>query len=318
MFDVICVGSAVIDNLLTIHQKLKSITYGSKVLVRHFETHTGGGGSNSAVALSKLGLKVAYLGKLGEDNHAHIIEKELKLNKIKILNKNKSQINTDEAFILNSEQEKDRIIYIYKGSSEDLNTKDILEKLNAKWFYLAALVGRSFKVLLKLSKYAKKHKIKILFNPSTYLAGKGLRKLKPILKNTNLLILNKEEAQLVLKSKSKSTNYLLKKLSKYTKGTIIITNGPKTLYSLQGGAVYSSTPPKIKVIHTAGAGDAFNSGVLAGMIKNHPLEKAIQLGQANSASVIQHFGTKNKLLTEREAKKLIKKYKIKVIKKQQT
>ncbi len=312
MSDVICVGSAVIDNLLTIRQKIKSITYGSKVLVKHFETHTGGGGSNSAVALSKLGLKVAYLGKLGKDNNARIIEKEFKQNKIKLLNRNKSKLHTDEAFILNSEQEKDRIIYIHKGSSEDLNTKDLPKKLNAKWFYLATLVGRSFKVLIYLSKYAKKHNIKILFNPSTYLARKGLRKLKPILKNTNILILNKEEAKLLLKVRINAIGLLLKRLSKHTKGTVIITNGPKTLYALHRDTVYSSTPPKIKVTHTAGAGDAFNSGVLAGLIKNYPLEKSLQLGQANAASVIQNFGTKNKLLAEKEAKKLIKKYKIKV------
>lgn len=312
MFDVICVGSAVIDNFLTIRQKIKSITYGSKVLIKHLETHTGGGGSNSAVALSKLGLKVAYLGKLGEDNNASTIEKEFKQHKIRLLNKNKSKIDTDEAFILNSEQERDRIIYIHKGSSKDLKIKDIPGQLNAKWFYLATLVGSSFKVLIYLSKYSKKHNIKTLFNPSTYLARKGLRKLKPILKNTDLLILNKEEAKLLLGIRNNTANSLLKRLRKYVKGTIIITNGPKTLRALHQGTIYTSTPPKIKVMHTAGAGDAFNSGVLAGIIKKYPFEKILQLGQANAASVIQHFGTKNKLLTEREAKKLIKKYKIKV------
>ncbi|MBR9683841.1 hypothetical protein GOV03_04855, partial [Candidatus Woesearchaeota archaeon] len=55
----------------------------------------------------------------------------------------------------------------------------------------------------------------------------------------------------------------------------------------------------------------FNSGLLAGIIKQQPFTEAIKWGQANAASVIQHFGTKNKLLTEKEVKKTIKKYKIK-------
>lgn len=310
MFDVICVGSATIDHFLTVHQKIKSITYGSKILIKKFETHTGGGGSNSAVALSKLNLKTAYLGKLGNDNNATTIETEFKQHKIKILNKNKSKLHTDEAFILNSEQERDRIIYVHKGSSEDLKTKDIPKTLSTKWFYLGTLVGKSFPLLIRLSKYAKKNNIKILFNPSAYLAKQGLRRLKPILKNTNILILNKEEAKLLLKTNSNDIKLLLNKLKKQIKDTIIITNGPQTLYALNQNIIYSSQPPKIKVVHTAGSGDAFNSGFLAGTIKEYPFEESVKLGQANAASVIQYFGTKNKLLTEKEAKKSIKKLKI--------
>jgi len=314
MFDVICVGSSTIDHFLTIHQKLESVTYGSKILVKHLETHTGGGGSNSAVALSNLGLKAAYLGKLGNDNNARILENEFRQHKISLLNKNKSKFHTDEAFILNSEQEKDRIIYVHKGSSEDLTIKDIPKRLNSNWFYLATLVGKSFPVLNHLSQYAQKNQIKTLFNPSTYLAKQGLKKLKPLLKNTNILILNKEEAKLLLKTKNNNTNNLLKNLKKYVRNTIIITNGPKKFHAFHQNNLYSLQPPKVKIIHTAGAGDAFNSGFLAGIIKKYPFEEALKLGQVNASSVIQHFGTKNKLLTEKEAKKLIKKYKIKVIK----
>jgi 2-dehydro-3-deoxygluconokinase len=108
---------------------------------------------------------------------------------------------------------------------------------------------------------------------------------------------------------------LLKKLKKYVKDTVIITNGPQKLYALHQNYVYSLQPPKVKIIHTAGAGDSFNSGFLAGMIKGYAVEEALKLGQANASSVIQHFGTKNKLLTQKEAKKLMKKYKIKVSKK---
>lgn len=312
MFDVICVGSATMDHFLTVHQKLKSVTYGSKVLVKKLETHTGGGGSNAAAALSRLNLKTAYLGKLSNDHNAKTIETEFKQHKITILNKNKSKLHTDEAFILNSEQERDRIIYVHKGSSEDLKTKDIPKILNTKWFYLATLVGKSFPLLIRLSKYAKKHNIKTLFNPSTYLAKQGLRKLKPILKNTNILILNKEEAKLLLRTNSNNVKLLLNKLGKKIKDIVIITNGHKTLYALYQNVIYSSQPPKIKVIHTAGSGDAFNSGFLAGIIKKYSFEEAIKLGQANASSVIQHFGTKNKLLNEKEAKKLIRKLKIKV------
>lgn len=314
MFEVICVGSATIDTFLTVHQKLKSVTYGTKVLVKHLERHTGGGGSNAAVALSKLGLRVAYLGKLSRDSQAKILTDEFKKYKIKILNKNRSKLPTDTAFILNSEQEKDRIIYVYKGASDDLRIKDLPAKLNTRWFYLATLIGPAFPALTYLSGYASKNKIKLLFNPSSYLARQGLKKLKPILKKAEVLILNQEEAKLLLKTKNNNPVFLLKNLKRYVKGTIIITNGPKELWAFHDGYIYTLQPPKIKVRHTAGAGDAFNSGFLAGVVKGYFLEEALKLGMVNAVSVIQQLGTKTGLLTEEKAKQLIKKYKIKVAK----
>lgn len=314
MFKVICVGSATLDNFLTIHQKLKSVTYGSKVLVKHLETHTGGGGSNAAVALAKLGLKVGYLGKLGDDRAGEIIIREFRENKIKIFNENRSSLPTDEAFILNSEQEKDRVIYVHKGSSEDLRVRELPRRLAAKWFYLATLVKGSFSVLPYLAGYARKNKIKVLFNPSTYLARQGLKKLGLILKNTNILILNKEEAKLLLKTKSNSISFLLKKLRGVGVGLVVVTNGAKPVYAFDGKVVYSAQPPKVKVVHTAGCGDAFNAGFLAGIIKTEDIPFAIKLGLANSASVVQHLGTKNKLLTARQTKRLINQENIQVIK----
>ena len=50
------------------------------------------------------------------------------------------------------------------------------------------------------------------------------------------------------------------------------------------------------------------------MIKKYSFEDALKLGVANSLSVIQHVGTKNKLLNEREAKLMMKKYRLKVVK----
>ena len=48
------------------------------------------------------------------------------------------------------------------------------------------------------------------------------------------------------------------------------------------------------------------------MIKNYTFADALRLGQVNALSVIQHIGTKNILLNERQARELMKNYKIKI------
>jgi hypothetical protein len=54
--------------------------------------------------------------------------------------------------------------------------------------------------------------------------------------------------------------------------------------------------------------------LLAGIIKKHSFEDSLRLGIVNSISVIQHVGTKNKLLKLKEAHQLMKRHKIKVFK----
>ena len=311
--NVLCVGSATVDNFLTIDLPLSKIKIGDKVLVNSVETHSGGGATNSAAALTKLGLKVKVLAKIGRDHDAEFIIKELNYYKIKNVCLKRSDKNTDSATIISSTKEKDRIIYVHKGASNDLLISDFKKKhLNVDWIYLASLLGKSFQTGKHIAENKSK-KTKLLFNPSLYLA-KQRTKLFPVLKETEILVLNKEEAQ-ALSGIKKNSPELLRPLSKLGPKIVIITDGNKKLFAFDGENVYSLLPPEVKVKHTAGAGDAFTSGFLAGIIKDYSFEDALRLGQVNSTSVIQHLGTKNKLLTEKEAKHLLKKFKIKVTKK---
>jgi len=64
MFDVITIGSATVDVFADISKKFKEVKLGDKVLITDLKFETGGGGLNSAVALKKMGLKTAFLGKI--------------------------------------------------------------------------------------------------------------------------------------------------------------------------------------------------------------------------------------------------------------
>lgn len=312
-YDVLCVGSAVLDTFLTIEDKFSKLHPGDKVLVKSSEKHSGGGATNSAAALSKLGLKVKLLTKLGNDHDAEFILNELKQYKLKNICLHNSKKNTDFSTLISSNKERDRIIFTHKGASQDLNVKDFKKlQLKAKWIYLASLIGKSFQTSKEIARYAKQKRVNLLFNPSLYLAKMGKSKLKIILDATNILVFNKKEAQALLGTKTNSEKRLLLELNKLGPETIVISNGRKKVFALHKNKIYSILPTDIKVTHTAGAGDAFTSGLLAGIIKKYSFEEALKLGIANSLSVIQSIGTKNGLLTEKQALQLINKYKLKV------
>jgi len=313
-YDVLCIGSATIDRFLTVEQSLKSIKLGDKILVKSMEIHSGGSATNSAAVLSKLGLKVKILTKLGFDDDAMFIQKEFKKYHIKNLCKQLSQKHTDFSTIISSTFDKDRIIYNHKGASSELSSDDFKQSdLKAKWIYIGSLIDKSFQTSKHIVEYVAKKKIPLLFNPSLPVAKKGKNFLKPILDFTSILVLNKLEAQALLNTKNNNGVYLARALQHLGPKTVIITNGENKMFALNENKVYSLIPPKVPVVHTAGAGDAFTAGFLAGLIKKYSFEDALKLGQTQASSIIQHIGTKNKILTEKEAKTLMSRCKVHVI-----
>ncbi|MBI2108352.1 carbohydrate kinase family protein [Candidatus Woesearchaeota archaeon] len=322
MYDVITVGSATVDvfartkfsELIKIidpkgETDLLAFPSGSKILIEELDFTTGGGGTNTAVALSRLGHRAAFIGKLGKGTNSDFIHKELVKEKVALLCAHGSG-NAGYSMILDN-LEHDRTILTYKGINDQLQYREIpLKKLKTKWFYFCSMMGDSFNTLEKLAGFAEEHKIKILFNPSSYLAEKGRLHLKHILSSTEILVLNKEEAGLLVGKEP--IEGLLFKLRALGPKIAVITDGRNEIYAMDGRFIYWAKPPAAKVVDTTGAGDAFASSFLSGIIKKDDVEFAMKLGIANSISVVTHHGAKNILLTLREATKSIKKLKIRV------
>lgn len=324
MYDVITVGSATFDvfakteaELINIkhgkeEEKLIAYPSGTKILITNLDFHTGGGGTNTSVAFSRLGLKTAFLGKLGNDNNAELIMKQLNKEKIDFIGV-KGKVQTGYSVVLDSIEE-DRTILTYKGANSNLKFSEIKKsQLKTKWLYFSSMMGESYSTLEKLAEFAKKKKIMVAFNPSSYLAKEGTVFLRKLLKNVDLLILNREEAEYLVGHNPLIE--LLKNLSilgpKYT----IITDGKNGANAYDGEFHYFIKSNKVRVKETTGAGDSFASGVVAGLIYENDLKFGLNLGMVNATSVIKHMGAKNKLLKYNEALKLMKKNKKIIVKK---
>ena len=325
MYDVITVGSATVDVFAKTHfselikiivpkgeTDLLAFPSGTKILIDELEFTTGGGGTNTSVALSRLGHKVAFLGKLGSGTNSDFIHKNLVKEKIDLLCAH-GKGNAGYSIILDT-LEHDRTILVYKGVNDELSYNEVpYKKLKTKWFYFGAMMGESFHTLERLAEFAQQNKIKIAFNPSTYLAEKGTHHLKHIIKAIELLVLNKEEACLLVGQEP--VEELLSKLKCLGPKIVAITDGKNKLHVADEKSIYTATPPFVKVVDATGAGDAFAASFLSGILKKKDIEFAIKLGITNALSVITHYGAKNILLTYNEAMKEMRKLKIKIHKK---
>ena len=139
MYDVITFGSAVMDVFVDTDtaEKGKYMGYkvGSKILIKDLEFDIGGGGTNTAVAFSRLGMKTGYIGKIGDDESGRKILDLLKKEKIKFLGKIKQGAISGYSLILDSKED-NRTILTYKGINNELGIEEIkLRKIKTEWKY---------------------------------------------------------------------------------------------------------------------------------------------------------------------------------------
>jgi len=291
MFDIVTFGSAVMDTFVDteFNQKNDSFSYpsGSKILVHNMKSDIGGGATNTAVAFSRLGFHVGSICKIGNDNNGSDILEMFRKEKIKFLG-SVAKDKTGNSIILDSKGH-GRTILTFKGPGNNIRFSEIL-KFKTKWLYYSSVLGESFKTQIKL---AKEPKTKLAFNPSEYV----IRSLdiRPLLKLTEVLILNREEAQLLCKRYGKRGD-LLVCLREFGPEIVVITDKNKLAYAFDGDKKSSIKPNNIKVIERTGAGDAFASGFVAGIMTGKPLQKCLELGLKEGESVLRYFGAKNKLL----------------------
>ncbi len=306
MFDIITFGSATKDIFLRMSQGVvkdcdefvaqKGICFplGSKAKVEDIYFTSGGGGTNTAVTFAKQGFSVAYCGKIGDDNPGEYILKELDHYRVsKELVSTIKEKPTNHSVIIDV-PENDRTIFVYRGASNLHSLNDADENnLKAKWFYIAP---STFSLLSDAIEYARDNEIKVMVNPSKDCLKN--EKIKELLKNVDILIMNMEEASILTGISYNNRKDILEKISLFCKGIIIVTQGVEGVFAYDHKYFYKTKPLITTAVDRTGAGDSFGSGFLSGFIKNGDIEEGLNLGIANSTSCLQKKGAKHGLLSK--------------------
>ncbi len=308
-FDVVAIGSATIDyfadtdseliqiDTRTTHESLLAFPLGSKILVKELNMTTGGGGTNTATAFTRLGLNTAFLGKLGDDPAAEFILGSLAKEKIEFLGKQAGKSGI--SFVLNSIGD-DRTILAYKGANDELLPGDIPD-FDTHWVYLSSMINQSFTTLVD---YITQGSFKVAFNPSSYQAEMGYDKLKPLIDRVSILVMNREEACKLLGldyHQHSDVAKLTRQLALAPDQTTIITDGAAGAWVFDGEQVLMAKPtPDLDILETTGAGDAFAATFTACKIKGLSTADALEYAMTNAESVLQHKGAKERLLEWQE------------------
>lgn len=285
-----------------ITQKGLCLSFGSKIEAKDIFFRTGGGGTNTASTFKNQGFKVAFCGMVGNDLAGQEIINELKERGIETNFVKKTKEKPTNFSVILTYPGKERTILVYRGASGILRKKDIpINKLKAKWLYLAPLSGKLCNLFETLVNWAKKNNIKIAVNPGNSQILLPQYKLKRIFNKIDILILNQEEASLLTKISYQKEKEIFKKIDNLVDGIVVMTKGPEGVVVSDGKYLYQAKILKTKVIDRTGAGDSFGAGFVSGFIqKKGDIEYAIQLAIANSAACLKKWGAKEGLLKKGE------------------
>mgnify|MGYP006302387999 CR=1 FL=1 len=195
--------------------------------------------------------------------------------------------------------DKDRTIFSYKGANNHLHPDEVgLGDFDSvDFFHFTSMLDDSLMAQEKLAGYIRESGKTLLFNPASYLVKKGGRVIKPILESSRFLILNREEAQILLnqeveeKPSNRQTMEYLEGLSGMGPEGVVITDGKQDFWGYDGRDFYRGKPIITGEEDVTGAGDGFSTGFLAGWMRTNDFRKALSTAQANAYSVVKSMGS---------------------------
>ncbi|MFO1433980.1 MAG: PfkB family carbohydrate kinase [Candidatus Competibacteraceae bacterium] len=297
---VIVVGSVCMDAFIETESKIShgrkeeviSFPLGSKVIAKKITFFIGGGGANASITFARQGFKTALIGRIGSDTRGYKIINWLHKNKITFFGQVDRQNGSGYSVILDTQTD-DHTILTFKGSNDYLDKPEEWSSWygsnNQRWLYGASMTGQSFEIQKELFKSAKKSHVKTVYNPSSYICETGLPLLEDMLRCTDVLIVNKEGAKYLVGEGQ--LIYLAEQLAQTGPNIVAVTG------DVDGAAVFQKNPTEhviikpnkeLRITETTGAGDAFASGFITGLInRKGNLREATLMGILNAECVIQ-------------------------------
>jgi len=270
---------------------LLCLKYSDKIAAKRVDKLIGGNAGNVAIGSRRLGLKSALYAQVGNDDQGKRILKSLKDDKVATnyftLAKNEK---TNYSVVINYGAERTILVHHEKRKYK----KKSIGPFN--WIYLTSM-GEGSEIFYPLAQnHLKKYLSKLVFNPGTHQLKSGLKTLGPLIKKSEMVTVNVEEAQFLLGIKHRDIRILLKELRAYGCKIALITDGPEGSYVFDGKKFLYCPIYDVPILERTGCGDSYATAFTAALQYGKSAEDAMKWGTINAASVIQRIGPQEGLI----------------------
>jgi 2-dehydro-3-deoxygluconokinase len=271
-----------------------------------FNAHAGGAEMNVAVACARLGLKAAYVTKLGDNSIGHFIRNKAR------------EHGVDTSYILWDADSRCGVYYVEFGAAPRTNRviydrrDSAISKLKpgeVKWaeilkgsrlFHTSgitpALSSTCAEATNEVLKTAKDQGCKVSFDVNyrgkLWTPSEAKRFTEPASEFIDILITTEEDTKVVYGIEGKDYEDVAAKLTdKFGFEVVVITvretpsvwTNKWSVFAYSEGKVYHSPKYDIEVVDRLGGGDSCSAGFIYGYLELKDLQKAVDFGSAFSA-----------------------------------
>lgn len=267
----------------------------------------GGGPVPTAMAtMAKLGAEVAFVGKIGDDYEAMMIQSELKkfgvdVDYLLIDDKVKSL----KAFIWVDKNSGKRTVALDKTGMKPVTPKEITFLKDVSFKYLH-LDGRDIEANIFLAKKAKKDSSEVILDLGSL--RENIEKLFPLV---DYLVVSKKFAYDY--THLQDLSQACSELKKIGFKCVVITLSEKGCLWADSSEVNYFPGFKIEVVDTTGAGDVFHGAFIFGLLKKWKsengsvgMEKIIEFASASAALKCRKLGGRAGIPSLKEVQDFLK------------
>jgi ribokinase len=298
-FDVVGFGALNLDKLFKVNILAKKEEEGA---VLDFKESAGGSAANTVVGLARLEVKTGFIGKVAADSEGKFLLDDFRKENVDINGITVSDKGRSGAVMGFIDPQGDRALYVDPGVNDQIDFKDInLDYVSGTEFlHLSSFVGeKPFKAQKQLIEQLSS--VKISFDPGAIYARKGLETLKPIIRRSYVMFPNGIEVKLLTGQDYREG---AKTFIKLGADIVAVKLGKRGCYVTDGKQSHLIEAYKVEVVDTTGAGDAFCSGFLYGLIKRKNLYECGKLGNFVASRCISKMGARTGLPKLAELKNL--------------
>ena len=291
-FDVVGFGALNVDKLFKVN---KIVAAEEEGFIHTCVETCGGSAANTTVGLARFGCKVGFIGKIGGDKEGDVLIKSFCKEGVDVNGIVRTEHGRSGSVLGFVDKDGARALYIDSGVNDTIKLADVDEAYvsQARFLHLTSFVGEmSFQTQKKLLAVLPES-VKISFDPGMLYAQRGLSQLETIVKKTDVMMPNFVELKLL----TGKTDYCTGADSLIGKGAKIVAVklGGEGCYVTDGREQHLIDAFKVKVVDTTGAGDAFCTGFLYGILNDKNLFECGRLGNFVASRCAMKMGARTGL-----------------------
>ncbi len=271
---------------------------GTKIDAVDFHQQGGGPVPSAMIGLARLGCSTAMIAAVGGDPFGELGIKELKDNNVDhthmIIKKDKASALAT-GWIERGEEGGRRTMVLARDIAVEPSDLDTDSYPIPRAVHLD---GRDLEACLRLAEWAKEQGALISFD-----IGSMRNDVSPIFPLVDHLVVAHDYAFGF--TKERSIERAIDALAEHCNGTIVITEGIKGSTGREGGELVRQRAYKVDSVDTTGAGDAFHTGYIYGLLHDMNLQERLRFGAAVAALKCTKPGARTGLPTLSEVEEFI-------------